>query len=473
MNKTDFTNQTDFLNHNEYIEYLKSKRVAIVGLGIGNIDLFRFLSQKGVNVTGFDKSDDFKDLKKDLADYPNSSLISGYDYLDKLIGYDVIFKTQSMRRDIPQFAEAVRNGAVLTSEMWEFIKYCKAKIIAVTGSSGKTTTTTLIGEFLKEQGYKVWVGGNIGTPLFHRLDEINVNDYVVLELASCQLQMFGEKSPDISVITNITPNHLDFHDDYDEYIYCKSIIFKYQKKNDIVILNQDNDITKALIETAPSETYTFSRINRYDGKNSFKGAYLDDNAIYVNIDGKINRILDIKDIKIPGKHNIENYMAAILATYSLVDTATMLHVAKTFNGVEHRVEYVRTVNGVRFYNDSIGTTPSRTVASLQSFDQKVILIAGGYDKHIPYDIMGPLINEKVKGLVLLGQTKEKIKDAYKAHSCNAILNEAETLEDAVYKAFNMADEGDIVIMSPASASFDMFKNFEVKGNLYKQIVNSL
>ena len=201
MNKTDFTNQTDFLNHNEYIEYLKSKRVAIVGLGIGNIDLFRFLSQKGVNVTGFDKSDDFKDLKKDLADYPNSSLISGYDYLDKLIGYDVIFKTQSMRRDIPQFAEAVRNGAVLTSEMWEFVKYCKAKIIAVTGSSGKTTTTTLIGEFLKEQGYKVWVGGNIGTPLFHRLDEINVNDYVVLELASCQLQMFGEKSPDISVIT--------------------------------------------------------------------------------------------------------------------------------------------------------------------------------------------------------------------------------------------------------------------------------
>lgn len=465
--------KTDFSNYNEYIDFLVSKKVAVIGLGIGNIDLFKYLAQKGVNITGFDKSDDFDMLKNDLLKYSNASIITGQDYLDKLINFDIIFKTQSMRRDIPQLQTAVRNGAVLTSEMWEFVKYCKAKIIAVTGSSGKTTTTTLIGEFLKQQGYKVWVGGNIGTPLFHRLNDINYNDYVVLELASCQLQMFGHKSPDISVITNITPNHLDFHEDYDEYIYCKSIIYKYQKPNDIVILNDDNDITRSLRETVHSKAYMFTRTSKYDKKESKEGAYISDDAIYVNVEGKINKVLEIKDIKIPGKHNIENYMAAILATYSLVNTDTINHEAKNFSGVEHRVEYVRTINGVRFYNDSIGTTPSRTVASLQSFDQKVILIAGGYDKHIPYDIMGPLINEKVKGLVLMGQTKDKIKEAYNSYACNAPLIEADTLEEAVKKAFDMAREGDIVIMSPASASFDMFKNFEVKGNLYKQIVNSL
>ncbi len=465
--------KNDLSAYKEYLEYLKSVKVAIVGLGIGNIDLFKFLAAQGVEVAGFDKSDDFGNLKKDISKFSNASLILGNDYLDKLQGYNVIFKTQSMRRDVPQFLNEVKKGAVLTSEMWEFVKHCRSRIIAVTGSSGKTTTTTLIGEFLKKQGYKVWVGGNIGTPLFHKLYEIDEDDYVVLELASCQLQMFKDKSPDISVITNITPNHLDFHDNYDEYIHSKCNIFKYQKKDDIVILNEDNDITRNLKQAVTSKSYIFTRTKQLTETYNQTGAFVYDDAIYVNMNGKQKRVLDILDIKIPGKHNIENYMAAILATHTLVDTETIQYIAKTFNGVEHRVEFVRTVNGVRFYNDSIGTTPSRTVASLQSFDQKVILIAGGYDKHIPYDIMGPLINEKVKGLVLMGQTKNKIKDAYTAHSCNALLEEADTLEDAVQKAFNMAEDGDIVIMSPASASFDMYKNFEVKGNLYKQIVNSL
>ena len=465
MIKTD-----NFSSFDKYIDNLKSKKVAIVGLGIGNIDLFKFLAENSVSVTGFDKSNDFDQLKSDLSSYTNASFVFGSDYLDKLIGYDVIFKTQSMRRDLPQFKKETDNGAILTTEMWEFIKYCKAKIIAVTGSSGKTTTTTLIGELLKRQGYKVWVGGNIGTPLFHKLNDINNDDYVVLELASCQLQMFGNKSPNISVVTNITPNHLDFHDSYDEYIYSKSIIFKYQSADDLLIINDDNDITNAFKSQANGKLYAFSRQKTFDNE---EGAYIEDNSIFVKLGLSRDKVLDISDIKVPGKHNVENFMAAILATYDLVDRDTINYVAKNFNGVEHRVEYVRTVNGVKFYNDSIGTTPSRTVASLQSFDQKVILITGGYDKHIPYDIMGPLINEKVKGLILMGQTKDKIKQAYNDYSCTVPLTEADTLEDAVAKAYQMAQEDDIVIMSPASASFDMFKNFEVKGNLFKKIVNSL
>ena len=233
-----------------------------------------------MSVTGFDKSNDFDQLKSDLSSYTNASFVFGSDYLDKLIGYDVIFKTQSMRRDLPQFKKETDNGAILTTEMWEFIKYCKAKIIAVTGSSGKTTTTTLIGELLKRQGYNVWVGGNIGTPLFHKLNYISNDDYVVLELASCQLQMFGNKSPNISVVTNITPNHLDFHDSYDEYIYSKSIIFKYQTSDDLLIINDDNDITNSFKSQANGKVYAFSRQKTFDNE---EGAYIEDNSIFVKL----------------------------------------------------------------------------------------------------------------------------------------------------------------------------------------------
>ncbi|MFA7673987.1 MAG: UDP-N-acetylmuramoyl-L-alanine--D-glutamate ligase [Clostridia bacterium] len=460
----------NFKDHNEYIDHLKTQKVAIIGLGIGNIDLFRLLAYKGVQVTGFDKSEDQGALINELAAYPNVSFSLGSDYLSHLKNYNVIFKTQSMKRDTPPFPDEVKNGAILTSEMWEFIKYCKARIIAVTGSSGKTTTTTVIGEILKEQGYKVWVGGNIGTPLFHRLDDIKKDDYVVLELASCQLQMFKDKSPNISVVTNVTPNHLDFHDDYDDYIHCKSIIFRYQHEGDKVILNDDYDITRSFRDIAKSDVYMFTRQKEYESGN---GAYVKDGAIYVIKNGVKQRILETKDIYLVGAHNIENYMAAILAVYDIADKETIVKVAREFKGVEHRVEFVRELKGVRFYNDAIGTTPSRTVASLNSFSQKVILIAGGYDKHIPYDIMGPLINEKVKALVLMGQTKEKIKEAYKAYGCTVPIRETDDLADAVKEAYSMAVSGDVVILSPASASFDMFKNFEVKGNLYKKIVMSL
>lgn len=461
-----------FASYDDYMKYLATKKIAVVGLGIGNLDFFKHLVINGLEVTGFDKSNDFDDLKEFISSYPKASLVTGSDYLSYLKGFNIIFKTQSMKRDLPEFMEEINRGALLTSEMWEFFKYCNNKIIGITGSSGKTTTTTLVAEMLKRQGYKVWLGGNIGSPLFHKLKEIKKDDIIVLELASCQLQMFGSKSPNISVVTNISPNHLDFHDSYDEYIYSKSLIFKNQKSSDRLVLNYDDQTTKDFLKDTSSQVYMFSGKSKKEDPE-FTGAYIKDGHIYTNIDNNINRVLDIKDILIPGSHNVENYMAAILATYGLVENDAIVKTAKEFGGVEHRIEFVIEINNIKFYNDSIGTTPSRTIASVEAFNQKVILITGGYDKNIPYDIMGPLIRDKVKALVLMGQTKNKILQAYKDYGCDIPVFEVDNMEDAVNMAFKAASNYDIVIMSPASASFDMYKNFEEKGNIFKKIVLSL
>ncbi len=461
-----------FASYDDYMKYLATKKIAVVGLGIGNLDFFKHLVINGLEVTGFDKSNDFADLKEFISSYPKASLVTGSDYLSHLKGFNIIFKTQSMKRDLPEFMEEINRSALLTSEMWEFFKYCNNKIIGITGSSGKTTTTTLVAEMLKRQGYKVWLGGNIGSPLFHKLKEIKKDDIIVLELASCQLQMFGSKSPNISVVTNISPNHLDFHDSYDEYIYSKSLIFKNQKSGDRLVLNYDDQTTKDFLKDTSSQVYMFSGKSKKEDPE-FIGAYIKDGHIYTNIDNNINRVLDIKDILIPGSHNVENYMAAILATYGLVEKDAIVKTAKEFGGVEHRIEFVREINNIKFYNDSIGTTPSRTIASVEAFNQKVILITGGYDKNIPYDIMGPLIKDKVKALVLMGQTKNKILQAYKDYGCDIPVFEVDNMEDAVNMAYKAASDYDIVIMSPASASFDMYKNFEEKGNIFKKIVLSL
>ncbi|MBN2852844.1 MAG: UDP-N-acetylmuramoyl-L-alanine--D-glutamate ligase, partial [Clostridia bacterium] len=394
----------------------------------------------------------------------------GEDNLNNLHGFDIIFKTPAMRPDLPAFVIEKNNGAVLTSEMEVFINMCQAKIFAVTGSDGKTTTTTLIGEMLKKQGYKVWVGGNIGTPLFDKLDEIEKEDMVVLELGSFQLQTISEKSPNISVITNISPNHLDFHTDMQEYIWSKQNIYRHQNSDDKLILNYDNNETRAFSADAKGKVSYFSR------KNEIRdGAYLLDGKIYIN--GEY--LFDAKEIKLLGDHNKENFLAAICAVDGFVEKEAVLSVARNFSGVEHRIEFVKEVNGVKFYNDSIGSSPTRTIASISIFDQKVILIAGGYDKKIPYDIMGQTIIDKVKGLIVMGQTGPQIKKALDdriaatGNGRDIVVEEVKYLEEAVRKAYKMAVPGDIVVLSPASASYDMFPNFEIRGKLFKEIVKAL
>lgn len=458
----------------EFKEFIKDKRVAVLGIGISNTPLIQYLSKLGVDITAFDMAEKSEigatlealkglDIKFSL----------GKDYLKNLHGFDVIFKTPKVRFDIPELVAESSRGAVITSEMEVFVDLCPAEIFAVTGSDGKTTTTTLIYRMLKEQGFNCWLGGNIGTPLLDRIDEVQETDKVILELSSFQLHTM-KNSPHTAVVTNLSPNHLDVHTSMEEYIEAKTNIFRYQKKNDRLILNFDNEITKAFADQAIGETIFFSRRNSLD-----KGCYIKDGRIIFRCGEKERDIIAVDDIILPGVHNVENYLAAIAATIDYVEPATIRRVASTFKGVEHRIEYVREFNGVRFYNDSIGSSPTRTIASIKAFKQKVILIAGGYDKHIPYDEMGEIILERVKGLVLIGQTGPQIEKALEnemkrtGKSADIPVVKCLSLEEAVRKAYENAVPGDIVLLSPASASFDMFKNFEERGCRFKEIVNSL
>lgn len=458
----------------EFKKRIKGKKVAVLGIGVSNTPLIKYIAGLEADITAFDKSDE-KKLSPVIKQFDGLGIkySLGADYLKNLKGYDMIFRTPGMRFDLPELLAEVQRGAELTSEMEVFMDLCPAKIYAVTGSDGKTTTTTLVYNMLKEQGYNCWLGGNIGTPLLEKIEEVKAADKVVLELSSFQLHTM-KKSPDVAVITNLSPNHLDIHKSMDEYINAKKNIFIHQDKNCKTILNYDNEITRSFENEVKGQTVFFSRLGQ-----PANGAVLKEGVLIYRQDGKEKKIVKAEDIILPGDHNVENYLAAIAAVIDDVDISSIYKVATTFSGVEHRIEPVREVNGIRFYNDSIGTSPTRTIASLRSFKQKVILIAGGYDKKIPYDTMGEVLVDKVKTLVLTGATAPKIEKALKdTMKQNGQGKEIEVIncdsfDEAVTTAYKSAQPGDVVLMSPASASFDMFRNFEERGNRFKKIVNSL
>ena len=452
----------------EFKKFINGKNVAVVGIGVSNIPLINFLVKLGANVTGFDMKSE-EALGEVAVDFKKKGvkLELGEKYLEKLTGYEVIFKTPSMRIDCEALVRAKKEGAYITSEMEEFVRYCKGKIYAITGSDGKTTTTTIISKLLEAEGYKTWVGGNIGTPLFSNIEEIDENHMVVLELSSFQL-MTMNLPVDVAVVTNLAPNHLDMHKDMQEYIDAKKNIFLYQSNDSVLVLNRENDITYGFESEAKAEIREFS-----SKKVLENGAYFNEGVLY--LDGNI--VCKKDDIVIKGMHNVENYLAAFTATKDDVEIKTMKKVAESFAGVEHRCELVRELDGVKYYNDSIASSPTRTLAGLFAFERKVILIAGGYDKHIPFE---PLAEEGypfIKELILLGDTKDLIKEAFDKLTLNKNINipivMVDSLEEAVNKAKEIAQSGDIVTLSPACASFDMFPNFAVRGNKFKEIVNSL
>lgn len=447
----------------EFKKSVLNKKISVIGMGISNRPLIKYLVKNGAEVTAYDRrtEEELGEIYKEFSDI-GVKIISGNDYLDNLSG-DIIFKTPGLRFDHPSLLKAKGNGSVITSEMEVFFDICPAKIIAVTGSDGKTTTTTLIHKMMTEQGYKTWLGGNIGNPLLCDAENMKSEDMVILELSSFQLHTM-RKSPHIAVITNISPNHLDMHKDYAEYINAKKNIMLYQSSDDKLVINASNAETAKIGIGAKGKCVDFS---------SKEKAYvrLDGGKIYRGKDA----VLDICDIKIPGMHNVENYMAAIAAVEGLISDDVIKKVAQSFGGVEHRIELVRTVDGVKYYNSSIDSSPNRSINTLKVFNQKVIMIAGGKDKGIPYDELGPSLAEKVKTLILIGKTADKIEAALKkVDSADDVeVIHCGTYEDVVKTAHEKAKSGDIVLLSPASTSFDMFANFEERGNLFKKLVNEL
>lgn len=463
-------------------KYINGKKVAVMGVGISNRPLIRYIHSLGANITAFDAlpKDDIV-LSRTISDFEadgiNINWSCGSNYLDLLTTekFDLIFRTPRMRNDVPELVTAISNGAKLTSEMEVFMELCPAKIFAVTGSDGKTTTTTLIYEMLKTTGHKVYVGGNIGTPLLDKSDEISSDDYVVLELSSFQLLTMSI-SADISVVTNITPNHLDVHKDYQEYIDVKTNIFRHER-NTKVVLNSSNEITYNMRSLAHGDVMLFAQEERQDSNDM---AFVRDGALMVKVAGKVTKICEEDEILIPGKHNVENYLAAICAVLGYVEPSNMRKVAMTFKGVEHRIELVTEYNGVKIYNSSIDTSPNRTINTMNALKlrgMKGVLIAGGADKNCIYTGLGDAILNVCDKVIICDAKHEKSNTkqiidilASEANGREYLCETISEYDDAIKRAIELANEGEIIILSPVGTSYDRFRHFEERGRLFKDLV---
>lgn len=445
------------------------KVVGVVGIGVSNTPIITMLAGFGVQVRAFDKRsfEQLGDPGQTLRDM-GVELFCGEDYMDHLSG-DLIIKTPGMRFDHPALERARAQGSIITSEMELFFEYCPCEIIGITGSDGKTTTTSLVYEMISRTDRKVHLGGNIGYPLLCRLGEIKEEDLVVAELSSFQLHTL-RKSARVSIVTNLSPNHLDMHKGMEEYVEAKTNLFRFQGSEDLLILNHDNEITASFEERAKGRLRVFS----FKGDHGRVGAFYQDDAVYLRSEcGKCEKLIDRAQLRLRGNHNVENFMAACLAAADYCTAKEMVAVAEQFGGVRHRMEFIREVEGVRFYNDSIGSSPTRTVATLMSFEKKVRLIAGGYDKKIPFDILGEVVPERVEKLYLCGATAEKIREAVLAKSPNFPIEIFADLKSAIEQAYRESASGDIVLLSPACASFDQFKNFEERGDFFVSVVKEL
>lgn len=472
---------------NEKIEMFKSflcgKRIAVLGIGISNRPLIRYIARLGASITAFDKlAADDPVLSRTRQDFLDEGIelewSVGDDYLSRLKGFDLVFRTPKMRWDLPELRAEREQGAIITSEMEVFMELCPARMFGVTGSDGKTTTTTLINLILEAAGYRVHLGGNIGTPLLDRIETINPEDMVVLELSSFQL-MSMRKSPDIAVITNISPNHLDVHKDYQEYIDAKRNILLYQPFYGRLVLNAGNYETRSLATDARGQVAFFGR-NQDDLVEGF--TVVDKQLVFKKRDD-IVPIISMDEIVIPGKHNVENYLAAAAAVWPYVRPEHIAAVARSFSGVEHRLEFIRELDGIRYYNSSIDTSPTRTKAALRALAErhrKVVLITGGADKKLDYTGLGEAIVSVSQKIIFCGANENLIDASLKREAPylgipyeSLQIAHCENYAEAVQAARQMAEPGEIVVLSPAGTSYDKFRHFEERGNLFKQLVNQL
>jgi len=473
----------------EYKLFLQGKSASVIGVGISNIPLIGFLLDNGVKVVArdfksFDELCNINPAVKELYDR-GARFVTGENYLENLTE-DIIFKSPGIRFDSKEILEAKEKGSIITSEMEAFLSLCPSKIIAVTGSDGKTTTTTLIAKILEAAGKKVYLGGNIGKPLLSEIEKITPEDFTVLELSSFQLHTvnrfeneglpFAKLSfPHVAVVTNVSPNHLNWHTDMDEYVEAKKAVFTYMPEGGVLVTNCGNDITLNFGTEAKKNGF---KTRMFSVRNNVGNLHLMGNEIYCGI----NKIIDVESILLPGKHNIENYMAAIGATYDFVTPEDVRKVAESFGGVEHRLEFVREYKGVKYYNGSIDSSPARTMAALSAFGseykRKIVLILGGKDKNLDFSELSDVVCSKVKAVFVSHDTEEKkvekaITENENYNSEKLYFESCHGFDDAFGKASSYAEEGDLVLLSPAMTSFDEFLNFEMRGRHFKELVASL
>lgn len=458
----------------KFFSEMKNKKIAFIGVGVSHTDLIKLFCKKELDVTVCDKKTAEQMKEYDELSASGAKFSLGDGYLEGMAEgrYDVVFRTPGMYYNNEVLTAARLHGTAVTSEMEVFFDLCPCPIYAVTGSDGKTTTTTIIAELLAAEGKTVHKGGNIGRALLPIIEEVGEDDAAVVELSSFQL-ISMRRSPDVAAITNITPNHLNVHKDMQEYINSKANLLLHQNAFGKAVLSYDNEIARDLAPLVRGQLAFFSRREKVEN-----GAFLrEDGMLCYNDYGTVTPVVHMNDIKIPGLHNVENYLTAIAVTWGKVSVETVRKVAKEFGGVEHRIELVRELDGVKYYNNSIASSPTRVIACLNTFDVKQIMIMGGSDKGISFEPMADLVCEKVKLLILMGQTKEKIKAAvtaspkFKDSGLEIII--VNDMAEAVRTAHDHAKAGDIVSLSPACASFDMYRMFEDRGNHFKSLVNAL
>ncbi len=458
------------LKFEEFKKELKKEKIAVIGAGVSNLPLLSYLGNLGCNITLFEqkKLEELGEEVKDVIDKTKMSLSLGENYLDKLENYDIIFRSPSFLPSHECLRKEQARGALVTTEIEQVIKFAPGSVIGVTGSKGKTTTSTIIYHTLEKLGYHTYLGGNIGTPLFDKLDEMNSDDIIVLELSSFQL-MEMTVSPHIAVVTNISPDHLDVHSNYAEYIEAKKAIFQNQSKEDLVILNFDDEIVRDFAKEAKGQVKFFGTIEVEDGY------YLEDQFIKCHKEN----IIDTSKLILKGKHNYLNVCAALsaISPYRKETNDKLESIVASIPGVAHRLEFVKEINGVKWYNDSASTTPGKALGGIYAFSEKIVLIAGGSDKNISYDSLADPILDRVSKLILFGATKNKIYDAVmtrkREKQADIQIYVMDTLEEVVEVAYQVSVPGEVVLFSPASASFDMFKNAYQRGDLFKKIVEKL
>ena len=449
---------------------LKNSKIAVIGAGVSNLPLLSYLGDLNCSLCLFDKNT-YDNLSNDVCNVIDKYSIKtflGDDYLENLVGFDIIFRSPSCLPNNPYLVKEEERGALITTEVEQVISLSSAKCIGITGSKGKTTTTTIVNEVLTKLGYHTFLGGNIGIPLFCEIKNMTSRDIIVLELSSFQLMDMGV-SPHVSIVTNISPDHLDIHGSYQEYIDAKKYIYKNQSSSDYLILNRDDEIVRDFSLDCKSN------VRYYGIGNKGNDFYLDDK--YICYDGK--KIIDTDKLMLRGKHNFINICAALSGINALIDFSLdkIEDIVCNINSVHHRLEFVREINGVKWYNDSASTTPDKCLAGINAFDNDIVLICGGYDKNISYDSLARPILDKVSKLILFGSTKDKIYDAVmdlkRKEDSDLQIYVMDTLDEVIEVAYRVSVYPEVVLFSPASASFDMFKNAYQRGDLFKEKVNNL